>query len=222
MPSHLANTCAKRAYRREVDQPTVLWFDPGETVGWSAMTCDKAKLADPNLSAHEAIVSWHHGQIVADPIEKQSSELASEIQRNHRELSRRVGNGMTVDFTSEYWAAEQMFQLVEDFPGCAVGLESFTVRRYDQSRSFLSPVRITSAFEMLCWQAGILVFRQSPADAKTVATDDRLKRWKLYKREGGEQHARDADRHGITFLRGCKDIVRGKARRELAWPHIYG
>ena len=54
--------------------------------------------------------------------------------------------------------------------------------------------------------------------AKNTATDDRLKAWDLYQREGGMEHARDADRHAITFLRRASG---SKQLRANSWPLMF-
>jgi hypothetical protein len=62
------------------------------------------------------------------------------------------------------------------------------------------------------------MFTQEPSLAMSTATDERLKDWGLYKREGGEEHARDATRHGITFLRRAKDK---RNLRYRAWGGLF-
>jgi hypothetical protein len=84
----------------------------------------------------------------------------------------------------------------------------------------LSAVRLTAALEILVEEAGLgmTMHRQAPATAKTTATDERLKKWGLYNRAGAQRHARDGDRHSITFLRLAKT---SGALRGRAWPHLY-
>jgi hypothetical protein len=36
------------------------------------------------------------------------------------------------------------------------------------------------------------------------------------------KHARDADRHAITFFRRCSQGESGRQLRMLAWPYLYG
>lgn len=103
-----------------------------------------------------------------------------------------------------------------------MGTEDFIIRQSNQSREFLSPVRIMAAFDYACWRYGIQPFRQQPSEAKTAITDNRLKLWGLYTPGHEVRHARDADRHVLTFYRKCKDMSKGAARRRAIWPHIYG
>lgn len=120
---------------------------------------------------------------------------------------------------SEEGQAYKILKLVESWPGAVVVIEDFILRKFVKDRDLLAPVRVTAMVHCLLWKLGISTFRQQPAEAKTTATDERLKLWKLYRSEGGEQHARDADRHAITFLRKCKE--REKLRCE-SWKYIYG
>jgi hypothetical protein len=104
--------------------------------------------------------------------------------------------------------------------GAALVIEDFLLRKRSMDRELLSPVRLTAALEYAVEAEGLnmTLHRQQPAEAMTVATDERLKAWGLYKRAGGMQHARDADRHAITFFRKAKQ--RGSIRG-AAWPHLY-
>lgn len=117
---------------------------------------------------------------------------------------------------------EGLVELAESWPGAVVLLEQFIIRRFDQKEDFLSPVRITAAFDYAVRKLGVhQTYRQQPADAKNSASDDRLKRWGFYQREGGLEHARDADRHALLWLRKAKDPKQGSRRRHEWWPHIY-
>lgn len=113
---------------------------------------------------------------------------------------------------------KELLELLDAWPDAAVVVEDFVLRKQLRDRALLSPVRITAVIEYAMWRQNRSLFKQSPAEAKSTATDDRLKSWGLYRREGGEEHARDATRHGITFLRRAKDRAR---LRKLAWPNHY-
>lgn len=109
-------------------------------------------------------------------------------------------------------------------PAAAIVCESFILRpqRRESSEELLSPVRIIARLKARMWLEGRLVHEQSPAQAKTTCTDDRLKLWKVYTPEGGLGHARDADRHVILFLRRVLDhSATGRRLRQVAWPHVY-
>jgi len=86
-------------------------------------------------------------------------------------------------------------------------LEDFILRERTNGRSLLSPVRLNSKFEDYVRREApdIQLHLQSPSD-KSVITDERLKRWGLYMR--GQQHARDAERHLVLWLRKHSAIWR--------------
>lgn len=101
-------------------------------------------------------------------------------------------------------------------------IESFILRQFSKDPNLLSPVRITASIAQDLWMHRRYYFTQSPAEAKTTATDERLKNWELYDSHGGMNHARDADRHAITFLRkACQASKVARELREQAWPHLY-
>jgi hypothetical protein len=87
-----------------------------------------------------------------------------------------------------------------------VVIEDFVLRERTKDRSLLSPVRITFGLEHELWMSpdNFFTTKQQPSDAKSTVTDDRLKRWGMW--TVGQQHARDATRHLILFLRKvCQD-----------------
>lgn len=116
--------------------------------------------------------------------------------------------------------AAEILGLIDTWPGCAVLFEDFILRTAIKSREVLSPVRITARVEFgLYLSGGQQIWKQMPSEAMTIATDDRLKQWGFYERSGGMGHARDADRHGLVWLRKAKasELV-----RRSCWPHLYG
>lgn len=170
---------------------TVIAVDPGGTTGWSVMCVEPDCLADPEISVLASIVHWASGQVDGE----------------------------------ENAQAHALVTLIASWPHAAVVCENFTLRTFKQSRELLSPVRITSKLDYVMNRgledvapAGRRIWLQEPSMAKGTATDDRLKDWGLYRRVGGEEHARDATRHAITFLRRASD--RPKLRHS-AWPLLY-
>lgn len=173
---------------------TVVAFDPGGTTGWSVMCVYPDALTDPDVSILKSIIHWRHGQISG----------------------------------TEHSNINQILELVAMWPGAAVVCESFVIRKFIQSPEFLSPVRIRAVLEWALRRGydGLdefdhpvrQLFTQAPAHAMGLATDTRLKAWGLYERDGGMEHARDADRHAITFLRRAKEEP---TLRWRAWPQYY-
>jgi hypothetical protein len=127
-----------------------------------------------------------------------------------------------VDCKYENAGVDALCELIEGWPGACVLIEQFVIRRFDQQSDFLSPVRITAALDYAVRRLGVwTTYRQQPSEAMQGATDARLRSWGLYQREGGMQHARDADRHAIMWLRKAKDPKLGERRRHEWWPHLY-
>lgn len=188
----------------------IIAIDPGGTTGWTLMSVhpDSLDPGCPNIGILSNIEMFVHGQV----------DCGS--------LKGNLGTGRTkgVSTSGESAGVNELLGLIRSWPGAAVLIEDFVLRQMNQSRDLLSPVRITSVIDHWLWTNGRAeAFKQQPSEAKSTATDQRLKAWGLYSSEGGLQHARDADRHAITFFR--KASMPGKAGQELreaAWPHLYG
>lgn len=112
--------------------------------------------------------------------------------------------------------ANEIGDLYEAWPQACIVLEHFQPRQayYD-----MSAIQMENIAEYIAWVDGreAAVFKQLPSLAMTTVTDDRLKRWKLYK--PGEVHGRDALRHAITFMRRCTE---NSGLAKDAWPHLFG
>jgi hypothetical protein len=182
---------------------TVIALDPGGTTGWSLFDVHPESLFDPEVSILENINFWTHGQIDCGST------------KGNLGVSSHPG----ISTSGEAAGVEELVGLVDSWPGAALVIEDFIIRQYNQSRDFLSPVRITAALSQHIWREKRTYFVQQPSLAKTTVTDDRLRNWNLYARAGGLNHARDADRHVITFLRRCKSDPLLRIR---AFPHLYG
>ena len=172
----------------------VIALDPGQTTGWSLMVTHPEALMDPKEKVLESITTHHHGQVSA-LFEDQN-----------------MTNGESI-------AVDDLWAFIQSWPEAAIVMEDFVIRINDRSRQFLSPVRIMARIDYLLWKHGRVAFRQSPGDAKNVCNDKRLKEWGMYDSYGGLNHARDADRHALLFLRKCKQ---DKVMRKAAWPHLFG
>jgi hypothetical protein len=68
----------------------------------------------------------------------------------------------------------------------------------DQAWNEMRTPRIIGAIELVCWDLRIPLTFQTAQDGKSFPTDTKLRAWGLY--DKGGRHARDAIRHGITFL----------------------
>lgn len=84
-------------------------------------------------------------------------------------------------------------------------IEDFVVRRFDSSREFLSPVRITARIQQELFNdticQGVTVVMQSPSDAKQTCTDERMKKWGIQPKTHKDRHGLDAARHCVLFIR---------------------
>lgn len=123
------------------------------------------------------------------------------------------GNAGDVIFsdTPEAYVCQQIWEIIRD---CAlstsnvkvfVAIEDFIVRQLNAQRDFLAPVRITAGIEQMIYafkgELDISIVKQSPSDAKSVCTDERMDRWGFSIRTKRDRHSRDADRHATLFLR---------------------
>lgn len=84
-------------------------------------------------------------------------------------------------------------------------IEDFVVRRFDSSREFLSPVRITARIQQELFNdticEGVTVVMQSPSDAKQTCTNERMKKWGIQPKTHKDRHGLDAARHCVLFIR---------------------
>lgn len=180
--------------------PAVLAIDPGGTTGWCVIQVHPAALVDDRYS------------ILGNITHNASGEVAG-------------GEGRQVF---------ELLNMAREWPDAAIVVEDFVLRMFQQSRDLLAPVRITAALKWALY-CGLVagdkspnklvtfpdrpirpVFTQSPEEAKSTCSDERLKSWHLH--AASSDHARDARRHALLFLR------RAKARpglRSLAWPDVY-
>lgn len=191
----------------------LIWFDPGKTTGYSVFQVHPEALVNDEYKVMDNVEHWEHGQI--DCGQKRGLDDVREIFDGDGRLEY---SELGVNSTGENAGVHEMLELVDIWLGAATGLEDFILRTQNKSRDTLSPVRVTSAFEYGMHLRGFQTFRQQPSEAKGIVTDQRLKDWGYYRRDN-QEHARDADRHAISWLRKVK---MRKSLREACWPHLYG
>jgi hypothetical protein len=106
---------------------------------------------------------------------------------------------------TEFAQATAMIELAREWPGAALVVEDFLLRKFDASRNLLSPVRLTAAFRYTLLSVDKrAAHMQQPSLAMTTMTDERLKATGYFERTVGVPHARDAVRHCLTFLKRLK------------------
>lgn len=114
--------------------------------------------------------------------------------------------------------ADQLAELVDAWPDCAVVGERFSLRKMNAE---LSPVELNACMSWHLYGSGRPLFQQTPEMAKSRWNDDRLKRAKSNGQPWwvvGKEHARDGTRHAGLFL------VRAREQHELrgrAWPYLF-
>jgi hypothetical protein len=95
--------------------------------------------------------------------------------------------------------AFDLWRITQQYWPMAVIIEDFIPRKLDQSRHFLSPVRVTAKLEYLLWKSERRWWKQMPALAMSTITDDYLRQTGLW--VPGHDHANDAQRHVLTYTR---------------------
>lgn len=121
-----------------------------------------------------------------------------------------------VEFWSagQFWGSERsqaksMWDLVEAWPHAKIVMEDFVLRKFSSARELLAPVRLNARFDERMSCAGdprVIIYQQS-ALAMTAFTDDRLKKLGFYNQLSGQEHARDALRHNLTWLKRAKKLA---------------
>lgn len=182
---------------------TVIALDPGGTTGWSLISVHPEALTEPNADFLDNIFVHQHGQV--------------DCGTHRGNLASSLHDGISVD--GEFSGVYDLAHFIESWPVAAIVIEDFQLRTMRMDRELLSPVRVTAALGYSIWLSGRDYHVQTPADAKRICTDDRLKAWGMYDPAGNLRHARDADRHAILFLRKAKNNTRFRA---MAFPHLYG
>lgn len=170
---------------------SVFTLDPGETTGWAWGLFTRHEL---RVGEREAIQSAKadgrigHGQISCDYSKGwmlgealAAQAIADQILETHQFCLEKTGGRFGVK---------------------QISIEDFTLRERSKKRNLLSPVRLTSGVLAVLegddrsWFVGK---PQSPSNAKTTMTDDRLRAHGLW--VPGKPHARDALRHLVLAMR---------------------
>jgi hypothetical protein len=185
--------------------PRVLWIDPGVVSGVAVIWFDPKALLEEGKTLPKVLLAY--SEMYLGGPENGVNGQVNRFMRMHRDLNRETG--------------------------LATGCESFTILQYNQEKDFLSPVRIRAGIEARLSVTrpphadplpsnGIPLFIQSPSDAKSTFTDERLRNLRMY--TPGPDHVNDAKRHGLLHIRRIKGEVQknGLAAFEDAHGHEEG
>jgi hypothetical protein len=166
----------------------VIGIDPGGTTGWARLTVPRESIYG---RAPGEIIEWDFGQFYG-PFEDQTHEIAR-LARETQSLDYKIGPALIVEG----------FDIMPSNP--------------TTDQELLSPVVIAAQLQYAKYRGELSDARivvQGRTMAMSTATDQRLKAWGLY--HPGAEHARDATRHAITFIRRAKDKPE---LRDEAWNH---
>lgn len=153
----------------------VVTFDPGGTTGWSLFGVWPEAMHDKTLRILDHLAFWSAGQFTG----------------------------------TEASMVDQMMGLVDAWPEeTRILCEDFILQQFSMARDLLAPVRISARLEDRLHVATIgerTVTYQMPSLAMRTITDEMLKAWGFWNPLKGQQHARDAVKHAITWLRRLKE-----------------
>lgn len=151
----------------------VVWADPGKATGWSVHRVNIQELLRLGQVGCVSRLWWRVGQFV-------SSSTSASVD-SYLNLCRAV------------WEKADEEDVV------VIGCEGFTLRMNSTDYWLLEPVRFMSVLKDRLRESGVGVEEQQPGDALKTITNVRLRTWGLY--QSGSEHGRDAQRHGLLFLR---------------------
>lgn len=165
---------------------TITAVDPGGTTGICTVWYWPEGLADPKTPLQHCMMAWQ-----ADGLRGSENEQSAAV------IS---------------WVAERSIEESD------VVIEDFILRSAIKGRELLSPVRIGHKIDYHLWRGfkdatgkrrSMDPYWQSANDAKNVLTDSRLQSLAMY--TPGPDHARDATRHALLWLRKHRaDMLKGK------------
>lgn len=150
----------------------VVWADPGVATGWSVHRVPIRDLISRGQVGSTAVTWWRVGQF--------RSTSTSAAVDSYLSICRAVW---------ERSAAEDVV---------VIGTEGFTLMMQSTDPALLEPVRFNAVLLDRLRNTDVRVEVQQP-DQRTVITDVRLQAWGLW--VSGMEHGRQAQKHGLVFLR---------------------
>lgn len=164
----------------------VVWADPGRETGWCVVRVPLKELLVRGQVGTTDVTWWRSGQFAYD--------VTSVSVDSYLALCRAV------------WEKADEDDVV------VIGCEGFSLEMQSRDHWLLEPVRFLAVLQDRLRASGVRVEVQMPGERKVI-TDDRLMLWGLYK--PGAEHARDAQRHALVFLR--QFASKPKVRARYGW-----
>lgn len=165
----------------------VVWADPGKHTGWSVHRVSISALLARGQVGVTSLLWWRIGQF--------DSVSTSGAVDSYLALCRTV------------------YERAREEDVVVIGCEGFTLMMNSTDYWLLEPVRFLAVLQDRLRETEVRVEVQGATEAKKVVTDQRLQTWGLY--EPGKGHGRDAQRHGLLYLRRFSDQV--ATRRRAGW-----
>lgn len=151
----------------------VVWADPGVTTGWSVHRVNIEELVRVGQVASTRRMWYRVGQF--------RTPSTSASVDSYLNLCRAV------------WEKAAPEDVV------VIGCEGFTLMMQSTDPTLLEPVRFLAVLRDRLRGTEVGVEVQGASEAVKTITDARLKTWGLW--QIGVEHGRDAQRHGLLFLR---------------------
>jgi len=151
----------------------VVWADPGRSTGWSVHRVEEQVLLECGQVGAVSRLWWRTGVFRHDST---STSVDSYLALCRAAWERSADGDVVV-----------------------IGCEGFTLRMNSTDHWLLEPVRFLAVLRDRLRGTGVGVEVQSSSDAMKTVSDTRLRLWGLWK--PGSDHSRDAQRHGLLFLR---------------------
>lgn len=181
--------------------PRVLWMDPGVVSGVAVLWFDPKAVFFGEVPIARQILAY--SEVFLSGPENGTNGQINRYLRMRRALANEVLP------TGEVVTA----------PGLATGIESFVPRQLNMDEGFLAPVRLRAGIELALSLTvpdisnvddegnpilgdGVPLFTQSPSDALSSFTNERLSILRMY--TPGPDHINDAKRHTLLYLRKLK------------------
>lgn len=164
----------------------VVWADPGVTTGWSV---------------HRVVISdlLVHGQVGV-------------ISRMWYRVGQFRSPSTSAAVDSYLALARAAWDKADDEDIVVLGYEGFSLQMLSSDPALLEPVRFEAVLHDRLRGSGVVAERQMPGE-RSIITDARLRLWGLW--QPGVEHGRDAQRHGLAFLR--RFAGQEALRKRLGW-----